>query len=155
MTLIAAAVAAGAAAGAGDSAKQVVVDAYTALKGLITRRYGVVEAELVGVEHDPAEPLRRQLLAKQLCKAGAADDEPVRVAAEELLRVVAEHTPHAATTVGVQLTRVEADGDIEVTDIAVQAGSGVTATDVRAGGSIRISGVQVGGSDQDPSAARG
>ncbi|MEV0712776.1 hypothetical protein AB0I48_35005 [Nocardia aurea] len=145
MTLMAAAVAAGAAAGAGDTAKQVVADAYAALKGLITRRYSTVEAEVVGVEYDPEEPLRRQLLAKQLGKAGAGTDLEVRAAAEELLRTVAEQAPAAARVVGVALTRVEASGDIEVTDIAVLGdGAGVSATDVAAGGSIRISGVQVG-----------
>ncbi|WP_155981751.1 hypothetical protein [Nocardia sp. BMG111209] len=155
MTMIAAAVAAGAAAGVGDTAKQVVRDAYTALKGLIVRRYGVVEDRIAGVESDPAEPSRRRLLAEQLGRAGAGADEQVRAAAAELLRVVAEHTPEAAATVGVGLIRTEAGGDIEVSDVTVRAGSAVVATDVTAGGSIRISGVRVGSPGEDPFDALG
>ncbi|MEU2043566.1 hypothetical protein [Nocardia niwae] len=156
VTLIAAAVAAGAAAGAGDTAKQAVRDAYTALKRLITRRYGVLEAEIVGVESEPEEPLRRQLLARRLSKTGAGDDEQVQSAAQELLRVVAEEDPAAAEAVGVKLTRVEAGGEIEINDLTGSAERAVDFTDVKAGGSIRISGVRAGRVDDqdDPSAAQ-
>ncbi|MGW4771836.1 hypothetical protein ACWEO2_27830 [Nocardia sp. NPDC004278] len=145
VTLIAAAVAAGAAAGAGETAKRAVADCYVALKGLISRQYGVVDAEVIGVESEPEEPLRRQLLARQLEKAGAGQDLEVRAAAEELLRVIAIQAPDAAYAVGVKLSRVEASGQIEITDIAVTAdgGMGVEARDVTAA-AIRISGVQVG-----------
>ncbi|BDT95542.1 MULTISPECIES: hypothetical protein [Nocardia] len=156
VTLIAAAVAAGAATGLTDVATRVVADSYQALKDLLSRRYGVIEAEIIGVERDPQEPLRRQLLAKELGKAGAGEDLEVRAAAEELLRVIEEQAPAAAAAVGVQLTRVEAGGEIEIRDVTAAAGSGVEATDVKAGGSIRVSGVRAGRpDDEDPSVARG
>jgi hypothetical protein len=155
MAMVAAALAAGAAGGVKDTAKQAVADSYAALKGLITRRYGVLEADVVAVENDPEEPLRRQLLAKQLHKVGAGDDLEVRAAAEKLLRIIAEHAPAAAEAVGVKLTRVEAGGDIEVSDFFGSAQRVLDATDVNVGGSIRIGRVRAGGTDEDPSAARG
>ncbi|MFI6774249.1 hypothetical protein [Nocardia sp. NPDC050412] len=144
VTMVAAAVAVGAAAGAKDVATKAVSDAYSALKGLITRRYGIVEAEVVGVENEPDEPLRRQLLARQLTKAGADGDEQLHAAAADLLREVSDHAPAAAAVAGVVLTRVQATGEIEITDITAAGGSGVVATDVVAGGSIRIRGVTTG-----------
>ncbi|MGW4094453.1 hypothetical protein [Nocardia sp. NPDC004750] len=147
LTLIATAVALGASEGAREAGKKVVVDLYGGLKALITRRYEVVEAEVVGVESEPEEPLRRQLLAKKLGQAGAGDDEELRGLAEELLRQIAENAPEAAETIGVTLTRLEAGGDIEITDVAVLGGSGVTATDVSAAGDVRISGVRAVGQE--------
>lgn len=155
VTMVSAALAAGAAAGSRDTAKQAVSDAYAALKGLITRRYGVIEADVVAVENDPEEPLRRQLLAKQLSKAGAGDDIEVRAAAEELLRVVAEQAPAAAEAVGLKFTRVEAGGDIEVSDVVGSAQRVLEATDVKVGGSFRIKGVRAGGISEDPTVAHG
>ena len=155
LTLIATAVALGASEGARETGKKVVVDLYAGLKALITRRYEAVDAEVVGVESEPEEPLRRQLLAKKLGQAGAGDDEELRALADELLEQIAENAPEAAETIGVKLTRLEAGGDIEITDVAVLGGSGVTATDVAAGGAVRISGVRaVGQEPPHPSPAR-
>lgn len=155
VTMVAAALAAGAAAGTKDGARQVVLDAYTALKGLVTHRYEAIAADVVAVENDPEEPLRRRLLAKQLRKAGAGEDLDVRAAAEELLRVIAEHEPAVADAVGVRLTRVEAGGDIEVSDFVGATPRVLDATDVRVAGSIKISGVRAGRTGEDPSAAHG
>lgn len=155
VTLIAGAVAAGAAAGAGDTAKQVVVDAYAALKGLITHRYGVVEAEVVGVEFEPEEPLRRQLLAKRLAKTGAGDDEQLQAAAQELLRIIEEQVPAVVTAVGMRLTRAAVGGDFEVSDLVVNEGSGFEGTDVTVDGSFKFTGGRVGRPSTDPSAAHG
>ena len=147
LSLIAGAVAAGAAASAGEVAKQVVVDAYAALKRILSGRYAEAAADVAGVESDPEEPLRRQLLAKQLGKSGASTDEELQAAAQEVLCQVAEHASEAATRVGVSLNRVATGNDIEISDIAVQGGSGVTATDVSAGGSLTIRGVKVENSE--------
>ncbi|MBH0775265.1 hypothetical protein [Nocardia bovistercoris] len=145
VTVVATALAAGAAAGLTDTAKEAVVDGYRAVKGLVIDRYGSVEAELVGVENDPEEPLRRQLLARQLDKAGAGRDAGLRAAAEELLRLVSEAEPEAVRAVGVRLSRVDAGGDIEISDVTAAGGSGVVGTDITAAGSVRISGIRAGG----------
>ncbi|MFC8529255.1 hypothetical protein [Nocardia sp. NPDC057227] len=142
VTLIVAAVATGAAAGVGDLVKQTIVDSYNGVRRIISNRYEVIEADVVSVAAEPEEPLRRQLLAKQLIKVGAGEDTELVSAAQELLRLIADQAPQAAEIVGVQLNRVEADGDIEVTDVAVQGGIGVQATDVATGGSMKISGVR-------------
>ncbi|MGN2638292.1 hypothetical protein ACTD5D_19275 [Nocardia takedensis] len=144
VTVVAAALAAGAAAGANDVAEQAVSDSYAALKALITRRYGVVEAEVVGVESDPEEPLRRQLLARQLGKTGAGDDEQLQSAAQQLLRAIAEQAPTAVEVVGMKLTRAEIGGDLEITDLTVTGGSGFEGTDVTVDGSLKVTGVRVG-----------
>lgn len=147
LSLIVGAVAVGASAGIGDATKQTVADAYAALKGILSRRYLALSADVAGVESEPEEPLRRQLLAKQLAKAGAGDDEELRTAAQEVLRQVEDHAPDAAERAGVKLSRVAVGGDVEVIDIAVQDGTGVTATDVSVAGSIKIQGVKVEASE--------
>ncbi|WP_063129930.1 hypothetical protein [Nocardia fusca] len=154
VTLIVAAVATGAAAGVGDLVKQAVVDSYNGVRRMISDRYEVIEAEVVGVASEPEEPLRRQLLAKKLTTVGAGEDEELVAAAQELLRLVAEQAPQAAEIVGVRLERVDAAGDIEVTDVAVQGGIGVQATDVATGGSMKISGVRAVQEPPHPHQAR-
>ncbi|MGY1899976.1 hypothetical protein [Nocardia gipuzkoensis] len=75
-------------------------------------------------------------------------------AAQELLRLVVDQAPQAAEIVGVQLNRVDAAGDIEVTDVAVQGGIGVQATDVATGGSMTIRGVRAVQEPPHPPQAR-
>ncbi|WP_039827905.1 hypothetical protein [Nocardia testacea] len=154
VTLIVAALATGAAAGVGEVVKQGIVDSYNGVRRMISDRYEVIEAEVVGVESEPEEPLRRQLLAKKLTQVGAGEDSELVAAAQELLRLVAEQAPQAAEIVGVQLNRVDAAGDIEVTDVAVQGGIGVQATDVATGGSMIIRGVQAVQEPPHPHLAR-
>ncbi|MGW4717847.1 hypothetical protein [Nocardia sp. NPDC004260] len=64
-TLVATAVAVGAAAGLTDTAKQSVTDAYAALKGLLTRRYR--DVDLAQVEADPDAAAEREALAGSRC----------------------------------------------------------------------------------------
>jgi hypothetical protein len=154
VTLIVAAVATGAAAGTVDVVKQAVVDSYNGVRAMISNRYEVIEAEVVGVASEPDEPLRRQLLAKKLTQVGAGKDEELVAAAQGLLRLVAKQAPQAAEVVGVLLNRIDAAGDIEVTDVAVQGGIGVQATDVATGGSMKISGVRAFQEPPHPHQAR-
>ncbi|MEU6190493.1 MULTISPECIES: hypothetical protein [Nocardia] len=154
VTLIVAAVATGAAAGLGELVKQTVVDSYNSVRRMISDRYEVIEAEVVGVASEPEEPLRRQLLAKKLTQVGAGEDVELVAAAQQLLRLVAEQAPQAAEIVGVQLNRVDAAGDIEVTDVAVQGGIGVQANDVATGGSMTIRGVRAVQEPPHPPQAR-
>ncbi|MDE1674773.1 hypothetical protein [Nocardia gipuzkoensis] len=152
--MVVAALAAGAAAGLTDTAKKAVGDAYQAMKSLVVRRYDSVEAEIVGIEKDPHQELRRQLLAAELMKVGAGDDQELLAAAKALLLVIHEHEPAAAESVGVRLTRVAAGHEIEIADVE-SAGSGVIATDVSAGGALRIRGISAGGKESPhPPSAR-
>ncbi|MFI6313240.1 hypothetical protein ACIBEK_24330 [Nocardia fusca] len=154
VTLIVAALATGAAAGVGEVVKQGIVDSYNGVRRMISDRYEVIEAEAVGVESEPEEPLRRQLLAKKLTQVGAGEDSELVAAAQELLRLVTEQAPQAAEIVGVQLNRIDAAGDIEVTDVAVQGGIGVQATDVATGGDMIIRGVRAAQEPPHPHQAR-
>ncbi len=150
VTMIAAAVAIGASEGARETTKQVVSDAYSALRRWITDKYASVTAEVDGLEREPEEELRRALLAKKLTQAGAADDAQLHDLAQTLLSVVAEQDPDLPATVGVSLRRVSVGGDIEVADIAVEGGSGVIAEDVGVAGSLRVQGVSARSPQEPP-----
>ncbi|MET4614173.1 hypothetical protein ABIC28_005186 [Rhodococcus sp. PvR044] len=150
LTLVATAVALGACEGARETAKQMVVDAYATLKRFLLHRYEGVTKEIEGIESEPDEELRRELLAKQLGKAGADGDEELQALAQEVLRQVEENAPETAAAIGVRLTRVTAGGNLSVTDIDVEGSSGVTAEDVAVGGDLTISGVNVRSAPEPP-----
>jgi len=87
ISLIIAALAAGAIAGVKDTAGQAVKDAYAGLKALVHRRFAGnrdAEAALDQSEQQPG-PGQAQL-AEHLRAAGAADDEELIRAAQALLR---------------------------------------------------------------------
>jgi hypothetical protein len=87
ITLIVAALAAGAAAGVADTASQAIKDAYASLKTLIKRRFeGNAKAEEVLADHEADPETYEKPLAKQLELAGAQGDPEIARAAEELLR---------------------------------------------------------------------
>lgn len=150
VTLIAAAVAIGASEGARATTKKAIGDAYTALRNWLTSKYGSVAAEVSGLEQEPEEELRRALLAKKLAAAGGNDDSELCQLAQTLLTLIEEQEPGVPATVGVRLRRASIGGDIEVTDVAVEGGSGVDAEDIVADGSLRISGVSARGAQEPP-----
>ena len=86
--VIVAALVAGAVAGSSEVARTAVVDAYTALKGLLRRRLvGRPEAQQA-LEGRETEPGRwRAVLADALTASGADADEQVLAAARRLLAV--------------------------------------------------------------------
>lgn len=141
VTLIAAAIAVGASEGAREVTKKAIGDAYSALKSRITNKYSSVGAEVEGLEQEPEEELRRQLLAKKLTQVGADSDAELLALAESLLTAVEEEAPDLPGTVGVAIRRASVSGDIEVVNVAVDSGSGVVAEDVVAGGDLRVQGV--------------
>ncbi|WP_433191931.1 hypothetical protein ACQP1G_24615 [Nocardia sp. CA-107356] len=106
VTMVAAAIAAGAAAGTTDTAKQVVADAYRSVKELIARRFRSVDVGVV--EQQPQSPARRAVLAEELSHADAGADEELAAAARQLLLMVYQHAPEVTDAVGVQVRRVSA-----------------------------------------------
>lgn len=64
VTLIVAALALGASDGVRGTAKQAIGDAYSAIKGLVIKRYASVSADVEGLEQEPEEELRRALVEK-------------------------------------------------------------------------------------------
>jgi hypothetical protein len=91
VTLVLAALAAGVASGAGETASQVVKDGYEGLKGLLVRRFaGNARAEQALADHEVDPERYEKPLAKQLSETGAAEDPEVRAAAEELVTAAKE-----------------------------------------------------------------
>jgi hypothetical protein len=93
ITLIVAALAAGASAGVidalKDNAKDAAKAAYGKLHDLVGRRFrGNVGAELILAEHQADPETYAAPLAKKLAEAGAGDDADVVAAAKALLELV-------------------------------------------------------------------
>lgn len=141
VTVIATAIALGASDGARETAKKAIGDAYVAVKGWITSKYGSVSGEVVGLEQEPEEELRRALLAKKLDQAGAGKDVELLKLARVLIAAVEDEASELPPTIGVAIRHASVGGDIEVVSVSVDGGSGVIAEDVTAVGSVRIGGV--------------
>lgn len=98
LSLIIAALVAGAAKAAGDAAP----DAYTGLKSLIKRKFaGEPKAEMVLEEHESDPETYEAPLKKKLAEAGVDQDEEILQAAQELL---AKLNPEEAATGKYQVT---------------------------------------------------
>jgi hypothetical protein len=108
VTLILAALAAGAAAGLGDTATQAVKDGYAALKGLIKKRFaGSPKAEETLAEHEADPDTWEKPLAKQLEATGADQDPEIRRVAEQVVE--------AAEAAGIKTKyHVEVAGDVGI-----------------------------------------
>ena len=91
VTLIVAALAAGAALGLKDTASAGVQDAYAGLKALVKKRFaGRPKGELVLAEHEAAPETWEKPLAAELATAGADRDGELVAAAQALMRLVDE-----------------------------------------------------------------
>lgn len=89
LELIVAALAAGAAAGAGNTATTLVQDAYAGLKSLVTSRFAAQGQAVEVLEADQAEPeVWQARVGEALAASGAAGDEQVQAAARRLLELV-------------------------------------------------------------------
>ena len=87
VTLILAALAAGASAGVSKAASSAVSDAYAGLKSLIKERFaGNTKAEETLSDHDAHPDVYEKPLAMQIEATGADKDEGILRAAEELLK---------------------------------------------------------------------
>ncbi|MFI1920291.1 hypothetical protein [Nocardia sp. NPDC020380] len=140
VTIIATAVAVGAAAGLTDSAKQSVVDAYTGLKSLIARRYH--DVDIKQVEGKPESLAKRESLAEDLADQGAGDDSELLEAAVEVIRVVRGATLGEAGVVGIDLESVEAAA-LRIKNVR-SGGPGVKVKRSRFNGDIDIQHVDAG-----------
>lgn len=89
VTLIVGALAAGAAAGATQTATQAVKDGYSGLKGLVQRHFkGNAKAEMILAEHEADPGTYEKPLAKALAESGATQDEAVVQQAQQLMTLV-------------------------------------------------------------------
>ena len=91
VTLIVAALVAGAAAGIKDTAAGAVRDAYATLKGLLGRRFAAHPAEVASKEqsvleeHEKDPETYEKPMAKVVRESGAAEDEEILTVAQKLL----------------------------------------------------------------------
>jgi hypothetical protein len=149
VTLVVTAVALGASAGLTDAAAQVVKDAYSGLKSLLTRR----KVDVSGVEKKPDSSTQRAALEETLTDAPGVVDDELLAAAQAVAEAVAEYEPETAPALGVDLERVKA-GFLEIRKVDA-AGTGVRGRDLDIGGGIVIGEVTAGRSDRsagpDPS----
>jgi hypothetical protein len=89
VTLIVAALVAGAAAGLKDTASSAIKDSYNGLKGLVLRKLvGRPDGELVLARHEQDPQVWDKPLAQELASAGAGDDPDLVTAAQALLQLV-------------------------------------------------------------------
>ncbi|MEU1525969.1 hypothetical protein ABZ413_27615 [Nocardia rhamnosiphila] len=142
VTMVVAALAAGAAAGLSDTSKQVVADAYQGLKRLINGKYNSVDLEIV--EAQPGSNSRQAVLFEELENAGAGNDEELIEAAQHLLRIMRAEVPEAIEAVGVKLRGVRAGG-VEIYDVTATGNAvAVDGENLLVDGPLRISGIRAG-----------
>jgi len=106
VSMIAAAIAMGAAAGLKKTASTAVSDAYAALKALIKRHYGHID--VAPVEAKPDSTAKRASLAEDLAGVGAGENAEVLESARALVHAVKVNDPQAALNIGVDLDNVSA-----------------------------------------------
>jgi hypothetical protein len=113
ITLIVAALAAGAAAGLKDTASSAVADAYASLKALVSKRVANrPSAELALVKHETAPEIWQAPLAAELTEAGAGDEPDLVTAAQTLMRLLDE----AGTRAGKYTVDVRGAHGVQVGD---------------------------------------
>lgn len=105
VTLVVTAVALGASAGMTETASNVIKDAYTGLKRLLTHR----QVDPSGVERRPTSKAQQDALRETLADTPGVVDQELLAAAEQVTNAVAAHEPRAAEVVGVDLRDVQAE----------------------------------------------
>ena len=145
ISIIVAAVAAGAAAGLKANAETIIKDAYEGIKALIRGRYAQVD--LSPIENRPESDSKRGSLAEDLSDAGAAQDLELLDQAKALADLVKERAPATGPAIGVDLERVSA-AYLNVRKVVAQ-GTGVKVREGTFSGGIDIGEVQAGGTDPE------
>jgi len=138
VTIIVAALVAGAAAATKDVAAQAVRDGYNGLKALVVRKFGQkadVAPALVALEKKPDSGARQEVLKEELTTAGAGEDAEVVQQAQRLVDLLKEQGLITGPSYQAVL---HGSGAIAQGPGAVAAGSGGVAIggDVR-GGEVR------------------
>jgi hypothetical protein len=88
VSLIVAALAAGASAALKDTAGEAVKDAYAGLKSLLKRKLGDKQAAQVAIEkHEEAPEVSEKPLEAEMRESGVADDEEVVKAAQRVMKL--------------------------------------------------------------------
>jgi hypothetical protein len=146
LTSLVTALAAGAAAALQSTVEQGVKDGYTALKGLIQRKYAQVSLDQL--EADPSSKSRRGVVEEDLAAVGADKDAEVLGQAEALLEAVRSQAPDIAAAIAVDLKEIE--GASLAIRRVIATGTGVKVDGAKLSGDITIEDVRAGGSGGPP-----
>lgn len=106
VSIILAALVAGAELALKSTAAQAIKDAYTSLKALIQRKYG--HASVDALERKPNSETKQLSVREDLADAGAGDDMELLEQAKALLDAVKTHDRVAAAQLNINLDEVEA-----------------------------------------------
>ena len=146
LTVVATAIATGAAAALKDTASAAVKDAYDGVKALIRRKYSGVD--LTAVEKKPDSEPKRGSLAEDLGDAGAEGDPELEAQVRALLDAIQAHAPETGPAIGVDLEKVRAQflrvGSVEA------EGTGVRVRDGEFSGGIDVGSVRAGAPGKNP-----
>jgi hypothetical protein len=140
LTSIVTALAAGAAAALQSTMEQGVKDGYTALKGLIQRKYARVNLDQL--EANPSSKSRHGVVEEDLKAAGAETDAEVLQQAQALLDAIQHQAPQAAAAIGVDLKEIEG-ASLAIRRVTA-TGTGVKVEQGKFSGDITIEDVQAG-----------
>lgn len=144
VTLIVSALAAGAATALKETVGTAITDAYSALKGLLRRKYEDVNID--AVERKPDSTVQRDAVAENLAEAGGGEDQELLELARQLVAAIREHEPAIEAPAGVVLKDVEA-AFIRAEDIK-STGTGFSAERVKTSGGIDVRRVRAGVGDE-------
>jgi hypothetical protein len=148
-TIIASAIALGAAAGLKPTVEQAIKDAYDGLKRIIADRYRD-KAEVVDaveyVSKNPEAEKRRAVLEEALTEAGASEDATLLEAAKAVHVAVERHAPDLPQGIGMDIGRLKA-AVLEVENVqAAAGGTGVKIDTVDIAGAAKFKNIGGGGS---------
>lgn len=143
LSVIVAALVAGAAEAAKPAAAQAVRDAYAGIKALIGRKFGRASTPLLGVEEKPVSETRQAALKEELADAGAAGDPEIRTAVDALIAALKQYAPQSAAGFTTTITGA-VSGPVAIGGgHAIQSGGGTVFM-----GAVNTGGAPVIGGDQ-------
>ncbi|HKY02611.1 MAG TPA: hypothetical protein VJM53_08665, partial [Burkholderiales bacterium] len=135
LSLITAALVAGATAAVKSNAEQLLKDAYSGLKSLIKKKWA--QADLEVIEREPASKSRQAILKESLQDSTALQDREVLEAALELLRTVEARDPAAVAAGGLRIDEVHALGAMSIDSILATPGGTHIGT-LRSGADMKL-----------------
>lgn len=135
LSLITAALVAGATAALKGTAEQVLKDGYSGLKSLIKKKWAQADVEII--ERDPASQSRQAILKESLHDSTALQDRQILQAALDLLRTVQACDPAAVAAGGLRIDELRAVGNMSV-DAILAAPGGTHIGGMHAGGDMKL-----------------
>lgn len=106
VTIVVAALAAGATAAIKSTAEQAIKDAYASFKEMIQRKYGITSVE--ALEHKPDSKPKQLSVQEDLTDTGAGNDMELLDQAKVLLDVIKTHDQTAGASINIGLDEIEA-----------------------------------------------